>query len=150
VRTADIGKLQFSTFDDLSGHNVAVLEAVPGLREQPAMVAPELVKFLRAHHNMIEVPNPTAAFRMLAAGHVDYAAADLPYGTYVIAKMGLTGKFQPLQSRSVNEVGLYVCFSKARFSPSFVETFSRTLGEFKKTEAYDLICRKYFTQKCTP
>ena len=33
VRTADVGKLKFSLFDDLIGHDVAVREQIPGLFE---------------------------------------------------------------------------------------------------------------------
>jgi polar amino acid transport system substrate-binding protein len=34
VRTADAGKLKFSSFEDLIGHNVAVFEPTPGIFEQ--------------------------------------------------------------------------------------------------------------------
>ncbi len=67
VRAADVGKLKFSSFDDLAGHDVAVHGPVPGLFEQPT-VSPELWKFLREHHNMIETSGGNASFRMLAIG----------------------------------------------------------------------------------
>ena len=53
VRTADVGRLKFSSFDDLVGHDVAVHGPVPGVFEQPTVSA-ELWKFLREHHNMVE------------------------------------------------------------------------------------------------
>jgi ABC-type amino acid transport substrate-binding protein len=34
--------------------------------------------------------------------------------------------------------------SKARVSPSLVEAFSRALKQFKQTEAFQVIYRKYF------
>ena len=143
VRTADIGKLKFSSFDDLVGHDVAVHEPAQGVFEQPT-VSPELGKFLLEHHNMIETLGTSTSFRMLAAGRVDYAVANLTTGMLDIARLGLTGKIEPLLSRSVIEDGFSVCFSKARVSPALVDAFSRALKEFKQTEAFQAIYRKYF------
>ena len=81
---------------------------------------------------------------MLAAGRVDYAVVNLTTGMQVIARMGLTGKIEPLLSRNVIEDGFSVCFSKARVSPALVAAFSRALREFKQTEAFQAIYRKYF------
>jgi polar amino acid transport system substrate-binding protein len=136
IRTADIGKLKFSSFEDLVGHEVAVIE-------QP-IVSPELSKFLREHDNMVETSGAIQSIRMLAAGRVDYALANLSSGMWNIAEMGLSGKIEPLLSRSVIEGGLYVCFSKARVSPSLVDAFSRALRQFKQTESFLAIYRKYF------
>ena len=79
VRTADVGKLKFSSFDDLVGHDVAVRGTVPGVFEQP-IVSPELWKFLREHHNMVETNGNIEGLRMLAAGRVDYAVVNLQPG----------------------------------------------------------------------
>ena len=143
IRTADVGKLKFSSFDDLIGHDVAVHGPVPGLFEQPT-VSPELWKFLIEHHNMVETSGGNSSFRMLAAGHVDYAVVNLSSGMLDIARVGLSGKIEPLLSRSVIEDGFYVCFSKARVSPALVDTFSRALRKFKQTEAFQAIYHKYF------
>jgi polar amino acid transport system substrate-binding protein len=143
ARKADAGKLKFSSFDDLAGHDVAVREAVPGLFEQPT-VSPELWDFLREHHNLVETNGTPESLRMLAAGHVDYAVVSLTLGTREIVKMGLSGKIAPLLSPNVMEGGAYVCFSKTRVSPALVDAFSRALKQFKQTEAYQTIYRKYF------
>jgi polar amino acid transport system substrate-binding protein len=143
VRAADVGKLKFSSFDDLVGHDVAVHGPVPGLFEQP-VVSPELWKFLREHHNMVETTGGIVSLRLLAAGRVDYAVVNLTGGMLYIARKGLSGKIEPLLSRSVIEDGYYVCFSKARVSPSLVDAFSRALRQFKQTEAFQAIYRKYF------
>jgi polar amino acid transport system substrate-binding protein len=143
VRTADAGKLKFSSFDDLVGHDVAVHGPPQGVFEQPTASA-ELLKFLLEHHNMVETSGPGVSFRMLAASHVDYALANLTTGMRVIAAMGLAGEIEPLLSRSVIEDGFSVCFSKARVSPALVDAFSRALKEFKQTEAFRVIYRKYF------
>jgi polar amino acid transport system substrate-binding protein len=142
VRTADIGRLKFSSFDDLVGHDVAVLKSYPGLLDQPAL-SPELKKFLREHHNMVETSGTTESIRMLAAGRVDYANLNLTLGMENIASLRLSGKIEPLLSRSVIEQGVYVCFTKARVSSSFVEAFSRALKQFKQTDAFRAIYRKY-------
>jgi polar amino acid transport system substrate-binding protein len=143
VRTADAGKLKFSSFDDLVGHDIAVHRPADGVFEQPT-VSPELWKFLLEHHNMVETLGTGVSFRMLAAGRVDYAVANLTTGIRYIGAMGLSEKIEPLLSRSVIEDGFSICFSKARVSPSLVEAFSRALKEFKQTEAFQAIYRKYF------
>lgn len=143
VRTADIGKLKFSSFDDLIGHDVAVHGPVPGLFEQP-VVSPELWKFLLEHHNMVGTSGGIVSLRLLAAGRVDYAVVNLSGGMTYIARNELSGKIEPLLSRSVIEDGYYVCFTKARVSPALVDTFSRALKQFKQTEAFEAIHRKYF------
>jgi polar amino acid transport system substrate-binding protein len=143
IRTADVGKLKFSSFDDLVGHDVAVHGPVPGLFEQPT-VSPELWKFLREHHNMVETAGGTVSLRMLAAGRVDYAVVNLTIGMRITDRLGLSGKIEPLLSRSVIDDGMYVCFSTARVSSSLVDAFSRALKQFKQTEAFQAIYRKYF------
>jgi polar amino acid transport system substrate-binding protein len=144
VRTADIGKLRFSSNDDLAGHDVAIREAVPpGSSEHPEL-SPELLRYLREHHNAIETQSTTESLLMLAAGHVDYAVLNLDLGRNDVASLGLSGKIEPLLSRSVIEDGIYVCFTKARVSPSLVGAFSRALKQFKQTEAFQAIYHKYY------
>jgi polar amino acid transport system substrate-binding protein len=143
VRSIDVGKLGFSSFDDLIGHDVAVHGPVRGLFEQPT-VSLELWKFLREHHNMVETNSGITSLNMLAAGRVDYVYTSLSTGIRNVAAMGLTGKVEPLLSGSVIDEGYYVCFSKARVSPALVDAFSQALKEFKQTEAFEAIYRKYF------
>jgi polar amino acid transport system substrate-binding protein len=142
VRTADVGKLKFSSLDDLVGHDVAVQGTVPGMLEQP-LVSLELWKFLREHDNMVETSGTLESFRMLAAGRVDYAVASVLLGMRNVVAMGLSGKIEPLLSHSVFESGVSVCFSKARVSRSLVDAFSKALKHFKQTEGYQAIYRKY-------
>jgi ABC-type amino acid transport substrate-binding protein len=61
-----------------------------------------------------------------------------------IARMGLSEKIAPLLSRSALEVSVYVCFTKTRVSPSFVDAFSNALKQINQTEAYQVLYRKYF------
>ncbi len=64
--------------------------------------------------------------------------------TAVVAAMALSGKIEPLTPHSVIEDGFSLCFSKARVSPALVGALSRALKEFKQTEAFQAIYRKYF------
>jgi polar amino acid transport system substrate-binding protein len=80
---------------------------------------------------------------MLAAGRVDCALTSLVYGMHVLPRMGLSGKIEPLLSRSASEDDVYICFSKARVSPSFVKAFSLSLEQFKQTAAFRAIYYKY-------
>jgi len=63
IRAADIGKLKFSSFDDLIGHDVAVNGI--GLFEQPT-VSPDPGQFLREHHNMVETSRNIPSLRIWA------------------------------------------------------------------------------------
>jgi polar amino acid transport system substrate-binding protein len=143
VRTADVARLQFSSFNDLAGYDVAVHAPVPGVLAEPT-VSSELESFLHEHHNMIETSGPTESIRLLAAGRVGYALMNLTTGKQYTATMGLSGKIEPILSRSVIEDDLSVCFSKARVAPSQAKAFSHALKAFKQTEAFQAIYRKYF------
>lgn len=143
IRTGDIGKLKFSSFDALAGHDVAVNTSyLPGSPEHPDL-PPKLESFLREHHNMVETPGAADSLRMLAAGRVDYAAMDILLGKLIIRKGGLSGKVEPLLSRSLIERDAGACFAKGRVSPAFVSAFSRALKQFKQTGAFRAIQHKY-------
>ena len=65
-------------------------------------------------------------------------------GVRLIGSLGLDGKVEPLSSRSLKEDDMYVIFSKQRVSPAFVDAFSNALHQFKQTDAFRAIYRKYF------
>jgi polar amino acid transport system substrate-binding protein len=136
VRTADIGRLKFSSFEDLVGHRIAALRG--------ASISPEFWDFVRQQHNVAETASDEGNFRMLEAGRVDYVVASFVNGMQMISSLGLAGKIEPLLSRSLKEDNLYVIFSKERVSPAFVDAFSDALRRFKQTDAYRAIYRKYF------
>ena len=136
VRTADVGRLKFSSFEDLVGHKIAVLRG--------ASISPEFWDFVRQHHSAAETASDEGNFRMLEAGRVDYVVASFVNGMRLISSLGLDGKVEPLLSRSLKEDNLYVIFSRERVSPAFVDVFSDALRRFKQTEAFQAISRKYF------
>jgi polar amino acid transport system substrate-binding protein len=107
-------------------------------------LSPGLRKFLREHGNMVETNGVTESLRMLAAGRVDYAVLNLNFAVRMIPTIGLSGKIEPLLSQSAFDASYYVCFRKARVSPSLVDAFSRALKQFKQTGAFEAIYRKYF------
>ena len=136
VRAADAGRLKFSSFEDLVGHDIAVLRG--------AAVSPEFWDFVRQQRNFVETASDEADFRMLDAGRVDYVVASFANGMQMIRSLGIDGKAEPLLSRSLKEDDMYVIFSKERVSPDFVDAFSNALHEFKQTEVFRAIYRKYF------
>ena len=136
VRAADAGKLKFSSFDDLVGHDIAVLRG--------AAISPEFWDFVRQHRNFVETASDEGNFRMLEAGRVDYVVASFVNGVRPIGSLGLDGKVQPLSSRSLKEDDMYVIFSKARVSPAFVDALSDALHQFKQTDEFRAIYDKYF------
>src|SRR6201998_1894812 len=83
VRAADAGKLKFSSFDDLVGHDIAVLRG--------AAISPEFWDFVRQHRNFVETASDEGNFRMLEAGRVDYVVASFVNGVRVIGSLGLAG-----------------------------------------------------------
>ena len=99
---------------------------------------------MHQHRNFTETASGEANFRMLEAGRVDYVVASFDQGIRLIGSLGLYGKVQPLSSRSLREDDMYVIFSKERVSPAFVDSFSNALYQFKQTEAFGAIYRKYF------
>ena len=136
VRTADVGRLRFSSFEDLVGHEIAVLRG--------ASISPEFWDFVRQRLTVRETASDEVNLRMLEAGRVDYVVASFVNGMRLIRTLNLEGKIEPLPSRSLKEDDLYVIFSKERVAPAFVETFSEALRQFKQTEAFRAIYRKYF------
>ena len=80
---------------------------------------------------------------MLVAGRVDYTIMDLGLAKSEIPALGLSGKIEPLLSRSVADHEVSVCFTRARVSPAFVDAFSRALKKFKQTATFRAIEHKY-------
>lgn len=142
VRTADSGRLKFGSFNDLVGHEIAVLRG--------ASISPEFWAFARQQRTVRETASDEVNFRMLEAGRVDYVVASFVNGMRLIASLGLEGRVAPLAAPSLKEDDLYVIFSKERVSPAFVETFSEALRRFKQTEPFRAIHRKYFPAVTLP
>jgi polar amino acid transport system substrate-binding protein len=79
VRTADVGQLRFASFDDLLGHDIAVLRG--------ASISPEFWDFARRHQRVVETASDEANFRMLEAGRVQYVIASFVNGMRLIASL---------------------------------------------------------------
>ena len=139
VRKSDVGKLNFHSIDDLVGHGIVIRE----VRE--SVLPPDLQDFFRVHQNLTETDSDTESLRMLAAGHVDYAIMPTRFAPRAIGALGLSGKIEPLPSGDLGQGEDYVCFNKDRVSPAFVTAFSSALKQFKQTDQYRAIFRKYFS-----
>src|SRR5207302_9792945 len=100
----------------------------------------------RQQRNFRATGGGAANLRVLEAGRVEYAVLDFRQGMRLVGSMGLYGKVEPLLSRSLREDDMYVIFSKERVSPAFVDAFSHALGQFKQTDAFRAIFRKYFLE----
>ena len=119
VRTADVGRLRFSSFEDLVGHEIAVLRG--------ASISPEFWDFVRQRLTVRGTASDEVNFWMLEAGRVDYVVASFVNGMRLIRTLSLEGKIEPLPSRSLKEDDLYVIFSKERVASAFVQAFSEAL-----------------------
>src|SRR5215470_6026313 len=93
VRTADAGRLKFSSFSDLVGHDIAVLRG--------ASISPEFWAFAREQRTIRETASDEVNMRMLEAGRVDYVVASFVNGMRLIRSLGLEGKVAPLLSKSL-------------------------------------------------
>jgi ABC-type amino acid transport substrate-binding protein len=60
-----------------------------------------------------------------------------------LTRTGLCHQSFPYR-RSACPADMYVIFNKQRVSPAFVAGFSHALHQFKRTEAFRAISRKYF------
>ena len=117
MRTADVGKLKFSSFDDLVGHDVAVRGISPWLVRTTDRVARAVEILARAsQHGRNERYVLKASACWQPAASITRSRTS-PSGCENIAAMGLSGKIEPLLSRSVIEDG-YLCLlhQGARFA----------------------------------
>jgi polar amino acid transport system substrate-binding protein len=137
VRSDEAGKLRFTSLDDLKGYRIGVLRG--------ASVSPEFWDFVRRESYVEEVSSDEINFRKLEAGRVDYIVASYFNGSQLIGSLGLRDKVVPLLSKSLKEDDLYVIFSKKRVTPGFVAAFSAALHDFKQTDTFQAISRKYFS-----
>ena len=79
VRKADVGRLEFSSFDDLVGHEVGVPGTVPGLFETiDRTTRPVESSCVSITEHGQEMNGALQGLQMLAAGRIDYAFANLP------------------------------------------------------------------------
>jgi len=136
IRKSDEGRLGFTSFEDLKGRSVGVVRAYA--------YTPEFWACLEEEGNGSAVTSDEQNFRKLAAGRIDYVAAEYGNASGVIKELGLAGRIVPLSDNPIAEKELYLIFNKRKVSRSLVDDFSDALRAFKSTPEYDRLYRSYF------
>src|SRR3984893_5977272 len=117
VRAADAGRLRFSSFDDVVGHDIAVLRG--------ASISPEFWDFVRRHRNFTETASDEANFRMLEAGRVDYVVASFANGMRLIGSLGSTARWSRCRPAACGKT-ICTSFSARRAFRLLLSTRSQT------------------------
>ncbi|MEZ4529358.1 MAG: ABC transporter substrate-binding protein, partial [Desulfobacterales bacterium] len=133
VREED--RLKFDSLEDLREKRIGVVRGYS--------YTSEFLDFIQKFAEIDEVTDDATNFRKLNAGRVDYVAAELGNGYWLLKKLKLK-KIIPLRDKPIKSDGLYLIFSKSRISKETAEQFSAELKKFKQEEAYQILCKKYF------
>lgn len=127
-------QIKYKTFEDLKHLNFG------GVRD--SYFPPEFWKMVRKHDNIDLLTNMDHLYRFMRQGRIDAMIISVDELRWLERKYGEEGRFKPLPGGFCDEK-LYLAFSKKSVSPELVERFSRALTQFKKTERFKILCRKY-------
>jgi len=94
------------------------------------------------HSLVVEVPDMSQNFRMLDAGHVDGAIADVLVGAYWIRKLNLQGRVA-MDPMVVNSDNVYMMFSRKTVTPALVRRFNRAIQAATESGAVARILARY-------
>jgi len=136
IRKKDVGRLSFSSYEDLKGKRIGVLRG--------ASVSKEFWDFANEQKNFETVTADDANFKKLVAGRLDYVVTTFANGMSIIKSSGLADDVVPLTQKSIQEDNVYLIFSKKATTPEFVSSFSNALKKAKQTDQYKEIYKKYF------
>ena len=78
----------------------------------------------------------------MVLGRIDGFLGDILATPWGLKEEGLNDLIVP-HAMAVYEAPTFFMFSKQRLSPAFVRAFNRELAEFKATNEYDIIWRRY-------
>ena len=123
------------SLDDLKGKKIGVVLGYA--------YTLEFWHFILTNCIVEEVYSDKINFRKLAQGRLDATVADL--GNALVLAAEVKADLQP--GLEIKRDGLYLAFNRSRVNEDFVTDFSDTLREFKTTEAYTAIYRKYLTME---
>ncbi len=84
-------------------------------------------------------------FQKLSEGRLDYIVTSYSNGPESAKQMGAVGRIKALPQPITTKDDLYIIFSKKTVTPGCVGKFSDALKNFRQTERYDTIYRKYFS-----
>ena len=126
------------SLDDLRGKTIGVVLGYS--------YTDEFWDFIEKYCNVEAVHSDEVNFVKLDAGRLDAVIAEYGNGYYLVTSKGMKN-IVPNMGVVVKEDGLYVAFNRELVSQSFVDDFSRELVEFKKTDQYRSLLRKYFGEQ---
>lgn len=102
----------------------------------------ETADLLRRYAAQVSVVNDHQNYGKLVLGRIDGFLGDILATPWGLKEEGLNDLIVP-HSMAVYEAPTFFMFSKQRLSPAFVRAFNRELAEFKATNEYDVIWRRY-------
>jgi len=135
IRKADVGKLKFTSFEDLKGHTVGLVRGYNYTKE--------FWDFVKAEKNYEEVTHDAMNLRKLVEGRVDYAVAALRFGGYTAREEGFLEQVVPLTEKTIVNSVFYIMFNKGKVSQEWVQKFSEHLKKFKGTDEYAKLLVQY-------
>jgi polar amino acid transport system substrate-binding protein len=135
IRKSDSGKLKFSSYEDLKGYRIGLVKDYN--------YTPELWDFVKKEQNYEEVVHDPLNFRKLMLGRVDYIVSTLNFGTYIAREEGILDQVLPLTEKPIVKSKFYIMFNKNNVSQDWVSQFSDHLAEFKQTQAYANLLKKF-------
>ena len=134
VREED--ELKFESFDDLLGKKVGLVRGYS--------YTTDFWNFVKKHNIYEEVTNDEQNFKKLNAGRVDFIAAELGNGFYIVKNMEFNKIIIPLKENPLKSDGLYIIFNKKNVNKSFVDKFSNELKKLKQETLYKFLYEEYF------
>ncbi|MGI0115372.1 substrate-binding periplasmic protein [Zooshikella sp. RANM57] len=133
VREED--NLKYESFDNLLGKKVGLVRGYSYTKD--------LWEFVKKHNIYEEVTKDEQNFKKLNSGRIDYAAAELGNGFYIIKNLKLN-KIVPLKGTPIKSSGLYIMFNNKNVSKKFVDNFSKELKKLKTESVYKFLYNEYF------
>ncbi len=128
-------KLKYQNFEDLKGHLIGVALGYS--------YTPEFWNFVKINKNYLEARNDKLNFKKLSKGRIDYFPAEIGNGKAIIEELGI-GDIITYLPKPLTQKPYYIIFNKSRIEKEFVDMFSNTLEEFKKSPEYKGLYDKYF------
>ena len=102
----------------------------------------EFWKMARKYNNLSFVSHMDSLYRFMQKGRINAMIMSEDELRSLEKKYDEVGKYAPIEGEFLNEK-LYLAFSKQSVNKEMVERFSKALGEFKQTQEFRDLCKKY-------
>ncbi len=126
---------KFSDLSDLRGKAIGIVRGYSYTEEFNSYIE----KYCIVEETTYDKQN----FMKLEDGRLDYIVAEYGNGSALLKELGFNNIF-PWLDNPIKTDGLYIIFNKRTVSPEFTKKFSDKTKEFKKTEQFRGLLRKYF------